>query len=72
MSIAFSASRPFDAVFRKNPVCSAGASYASKTVERMPALCKAMAATGPATPPPIIRAVVMSASRSVRASRAGP
>jgi hypothetical protein len=60
-SIAFSASSPFDAVFRKNPVWSAGASYPSWMVASMPALYSAIAATGPATPPPMISAVVMTA-----------
>lgn len=56
---ARSASRPLTCTPSQAPTSPAGAACASCTVAAIPAFCSAMAATGPATPPPTTIARVM-------------
>ena len=75
-SIALSASRPFDAVFRNEPTNSALPSCASNTVASMPTFCSAIAATGPPIPHPMTSAVLavfcVFVMRTVSRAGAGP
>ncbi len=63
--MARNASIPLAWKVSQAPRCSAPAGSRSYTVQSMPTRCSAIASVGPATPPPMISACVISNSSRV-------